>query len=102
MSAGLVAMLAGLFAVPALLLWLGHRLRRRSARARGAFWGALVGHVVAIPPVLWVAMVPPSLWTPDDTVRGAIGFWALLVAPLVGGVVGAVRAAGPASPTASS
>lgn len=92
MTTHLAALLTGLFVVPAMLLWIGHRLRRRSARSRGIFWGALLGHVVATPVVLWVSMVPPVAWSADDTLRGALGFWALLVAPALGAVVGALTA----------
>ena len=43
-----IALLLGLFGAPAILLWLGHRLRDRTARQRGAFWGGAIGHSVAI------------------------------------------------------
>lgn len=92
MNPHLLAMLSGLFLVPAMLLWLGHRLRRRSARARGIFWGALLAHLLVAPAAMWVAMVPPVSWGSEDTVRGALGFWALLVAPAIGAVVGALTA----------
>jgi hypothetical protein len=88
---GLLAMLAGAFGVPLALLWAGHRLRRRPARWRAAFWGALVAHLVAIPLALWGAMVPAAEWAPTDAGRGALGFWALLVLPAVGAAVGALR-----------
>ena len=90
MTPGLVAMLAGLFAVPAALLWAGHRLRRRPARWRAAFWGALAAHVVASLVALVAAMVPPAEWAPHDRWRGFLGFWLLLVAPVLGAVAGAV------------
>ncbi len=94
MTPGLLALLAGTFGVPAALLWAGHRLRRRPARWRWAFWGALLGHLVAIPLALWGAMVPAAEWAPTDAWRGALGFWALLVLPAVGGAVGALRSRG--------
>ena len=47
MTIGLIALLAGLFAIPAALLTVGHRLRRRSARMQSVFWGALLAHVIA-------------------------------------------------------
>jgi hypothetical protein len=93
MTLGSAAMLAGLFAVPAALLWAGHRLRRRSARWRGAFWGALAAHVAVAPLAMLAAMLPPAEWSPDDRVRGFLGFWAMLVAPLLGAALGAVRTA---------
>lgn len=92
MSAGPVVMLLGLFAVPLALLWLGHRLRRRTARQRGAFWGALMGHIAAVVLATVAAMVPPQAWGPDDLVRGLASYAALLVLPLIGGAVGAFSA----------
>jgi hypothetical protein len=92
MTAGLAAMLAGVFVVPTVLLWLGHRLRRRPHRWQRVFWGALVAHVIAVPVVAVAAMMPAAEWAPTDTVRGLLGFWLLLVAPVVGGVVGAFTA----------
>lgn len=89
MSAGLVAMLGGLFVVPAALLWAGHRLRRRSARWRAAFWGALVGHVLGATLAMVAGMATPAEWGPDDTWRGFVGLWLMLLAPIVGAVVGA-------------
>jgi len=85
---GLAAMLLGLFGVPAALLWAGHRLRRRSPRWRSAFWGALIAHVAIAPVAMAAAMIPPAEWRPDDTLRGLLGFWSLLLVPLVGAVVG--------------
>lgn len=90
MTAGLVAMLAGAFGVPAVLLWAGHRLRRRTPRWRAAFWGALVGHLLAMPVAVAAALLPPAAWAPGDWLRGALGFWLLLVGPAVGALVGAL------------
>ena len=92
MTLGLAAMLAGVFGVPLALLWFGHRLRRRDARWRAAFWGALIAHVVASPIALVAAMSPAAEWAPTDTMRGALGFWLLFAAPLIGALVGAVVA----------
>ena len=92
MTPGVLAMLVWLFAVPAALLWAGHRLRRRPARWRAAFWGALVAHAAIVPVAMVAAMLPPAEWAPDDRWRGFLGFWAPLVAPLVGAAIGAARA----------
>lgn len=101
MTAGLAAMLVGLVVVPAALLWLGHRLRRRADVWQGAFWGALTGHLVALPLALAAALWPPAEWAPTDVLRGALGFWALALLPLVGGVLGALgRRARRGAPTA--
>ena len=91
MTLGTFAMLLGLFVVPAALLWTGHRLRRRADRWRRIFWGALVAHLLAAPVAAAASMIPPAEWAPDDRWRGFLGFWLLLVAPVVGAVVGAVR-----------
>lgn len=92
MSAGTLALLAGLFVVPVVLLWLGHRLRRRPARLRGAFWGGVIGYGIASVAALVAGMYPPAEWSDGDVVRGLLGFWLLLIAPLVGAVLGAVSA----------
>jgi len=95
MTAGITAMLVGILIMPAALLWLGHRLRRRSARVRGAFWGAMTGHVAAIILGMTFGMIPPEEWMPDDRMRGAFALWSFLVLPLVGGVIGWLRAPSP-------
>jgi len=92
MTIGTWAMLLGLFGVPLALVWAGHRLRRRSSRWRAAWWGALLAHVLVSPAVMWAAMVPPADWAPSDRWRGAVGLWAMLAAPLVGMLIGLVRA----------
>lgn len=89
MTAGLAAMLAGSFGVPAVLLWLGHRIRRRAPRWRGAFWGAVVAHGVAVPIAAVAAMTPPVEWASTDMLRGLLGLWLLLLAPVLGGAIGA-------------
>ena len=93
MTAGLAAMLLGIFVVPAALLWAGHHLRRRSPRIQGAFWGGLVGHVVAVAAGL-AAMFPAAEWADGDALRGALGFWSWLVLPAVGAAVGLARGRG--------
>jgi hypothetical protein len=89
MTPGIVAFLLGLFIVPLVLVGYGHRLRRRSALAQNAFWGAVAGHCIAGVLAVSLGMIPPETWTPEETARGFIGLWSLLVFPLVGAVVGA-------------
>ena len=91
MTLGLAAMLLGVFVVPTALLWMGHRLRRRPPRWRSMFWGAVIGHVIAMVIGLIWAMMPPEEWAPTDHVRGALAFWSFLVLPLVGGAMGWMR-----------
>lgn len=91
MTAGIAAMLLGVFVVPGALVWMGHRLRRRPPAWRGMFWGALVGHVAALVAGLAFGMVPPEEWAPDDRVRGAFALWSFLVLPLIGAAIGWIR-----------
>ncbi|HEV2149671.1 MAG TPA: hypothetical protein VGR37_19885 [Longimicrobiaceae bacterium] len=81
------ALLAGLFAVPALLLWLGHRLRRRTARSRTIFWGAVVGHSVGILVTLLAAHYPPVPW------EGGWRAFAVHASMLAGAALGAAAGA---------
>jgi hypothetical protein len=89
MSAGVIAMLVGLFAAPAFLLWAGHHWRRTSPRLRGAFWGGLVAHTVAALAASVAGMYEPAEWAASDTVRGFLGYWSMLLFFLVGAGVGA-------------
>jgi hypothetical protein len=91
MNAGLIVFLLGLFGIPLALLVIAHRLRRRSARTRGIFWGAVVGHVIAATlAVIW-GMIPPEAWTAEETARGFVGLWSLLLFPTAGAVLGMLR-----------
>lgn len=92
MSAGTLALLGGLFVVPLLFLALGHRWRRRGPRARAAFWGGLAGYLVASCAALVVGMRPAEEWSAGDTLRGALGFWGLLLAPALGAAVAVLLA----------
>ena len=92
MSAGLAAMLFGLFVVPGALLWLGHRLRRRTARQRAIFWGALGGHAVAMLVATAAAIFPPEAWGPDNVARGLFGYASLIILPLAGAIAGVLTA----------
>lgn len=92
MTVGILALLLGAFVMPGVLLWLGHRLRRRTPRWRGAFWGGVTGHLIALVAGSIAAMTPAAHWSGDDTLRGALGFWSFLVLPVVGAMVGTLRA----------
>jgi hypothetical protein len=89
MSVSLVVFLLGLFGVPIVLLAVGHRLRRRGQRVRHAFVGAFVGHCVAGVLAVAFGLIPAEAWSPEDTRRGFVGLWSLLVLPVVGAAVGA-------------
>jgi hypothetical protein len=94
MTPGLAIMLFGVFVVPALLLWGGHKLRRRSPGWHGAFWGAVSGHLIAIVVGSIAAMMPAAEWSEGDTWRGLFGFWSFTIAPLVGAAIGWVARRG--------
>ena len=90
MSVGQIVFLVGLFGVPIALLALGHRLRRRSPRARALFIGAIVGHCIAgTVAVVW-GMIPPEAWEPTESARGFAGLWSLLLFPAAGALLYAV------------
>lgn len=84
-----IAFLIGGLIVPALLLWLGHRLRDRSAVQRGAFWGGVIGHSGAILVALAVLHYPPVMWTGE--LRAAIAMWVMLLGAAAGAGAGALR-----------
>lgn len=86
------ALLLGLFIVPAILLWLGHRPRNRTPVQRGAFWGGVTGHGIALLVALWALHFPPVLWTGGP--RVVFAFWAMLLGGAVGALIGALRARG--------
>jgi hypothetical protein len=94
MTIGVVALLAGLFLVPAVLLAWGHRIRRLPPRSRRAFWGAIIGHVIAGTLALTSGMIPIEEWSSDETVRGFLGLWALLIFPVIGAGIAALTEPG--------
>jgi protein-S-isoprenylcysteine O-methyltransferase Ste14 len=86
-----IVLLVGFFVVPAVLLALGHRLRDRSARQRGAFWGGIIGHSVALLVAVSALHFPPVLWHSDT--RVALAFWSMLLGAAIGAAAGAAFAA---------
>jgi hypothetical protein len=84
-----VALLLGLLVVPMLLLWLGHRLRDRSAVQRGAFWGGVTGHTAALIIALVALHYPPVTFT--SGIRSAVALWGMIALGVAGAAVGAVR-----------
>ncbi len=86
------ALLAGLLVAPALLLWAGHRLRRRSARVRGAFWGGLLGHTLGMLVTLGAAHYPPVPWD-GSAWRTAAVHASMLLGAVLGAAAGAARSA---------
>jgi hypothetical protein len=90
MSAGVIAMLVGLFVAPAFLLWAGHQWRRTSARMRGAFWGGIIAHTVAALAASVAGMYEPAEWAASDAIRGFFGYWSMLLLFVIGAVIGAL------------
>ena len=82
-----VALVIGLFVVPAVLLWLGHRLRRQTPARRRVFWGATVGYLLGMLATLIVIHYPPVLWTGGGW-RTAVVHWGMIVGAVVGAGVG--------------
>ncbi len=90
MTPGILALLTGLFVIPGIMLYVGHRLRRRSFRARRIFWGMFFGHTAGALLATWYSMIPPELWSSSDFWRGAFGFYGMLLGGLIGGLIGFV------------
>ena len=86
---GRIALLLGLFAVPAFLLWAGHHWRYRSNAVRGAFWGGLVAHSVAALLATIAGLYRPAEWAGSDLWRGFFGLWSMLALFVVGAAIGA-------------
>lgn len=91
MNINLIAMLLGVFVVPILLLWMGHKMRRRSVLWHRAFWGAVAGHMLALLIGGLAAMFPPEGWTSSDIWRGVLGIWSFMLFPILGATTGVLR-----------
>lgn len=92
MTAAKILLLVGLFAVPAALLWLGHRFRDRGALARGVFWGGVTGHSLALVPMLVAAHWPPVAWGAAGSPRAWLVYGALAAGAIIGAAAGALLA----------
>ena len=91
---GRLAMLLGLFAVPAFLLWAGHHWRYTGPRMRGAFWGGIIAHTIAALLATLAGVLWPLEWDGGDRWRGFFGFWSMLVLFAIGAVIGALMNGG--------
>jgi hypothetical protein len=87
MSDSRLALVIGLFVVPAVLLWLGHRLRRQTPARRRIFWGATVGYGLGMVATLIAIHYPPVRWAGADW-RTAVVHWGMLVGAVLGGAAG--------------
>lgn len=84
---GRMALLAGFFVVPALLLWLGHRHRRATPARRRIFWGAVIGYLAGMLLMLVAIHYPPVLWAGSDW-RTAVVHWGMIAGTAVGAGIG--------------
>ena len=92
-----VALLLGLFAVPAFLMILGHRLRGRTKAHKQRFWGGVYGYVLGMGLAVTAMVVPAVAWDPVLGLRAGLVHWAMVV----GGVIGVLTGpfwAGPPRP----
>jgi hypothetical protein len=85
------ALLLGFVVVPMLLLWLGHRLRDRTPTQKGAFWGGVIGHTIAMIVAVVALHWPAVVWT-AGTNRELVAFFAMVGGGVLGAIVGGVRA----------
>lgn len=85
--------LLGLFGVPVALLLAGRRVRFFDRRRRGAYRGAIVGYAGACAVTLVLVLLPPFVWPPASTVVRAWLAGGLLLAPVLGAVIGGAVAA---------
>ena len=87
---GNIALLAGMLLFPAWLLWLGHRLRERTPVQKGAFWGGVIGHTLAMLVALSALQLPAVVWTTGP--RVLLALWSMLLGGVLGAIIGAARA----------
>lgn len=83
-----VALFIGLFVVPALLLWTGHRMRERGGAARGAFWGGVIGHAAGLLITLTTSVNPAVWWAGGPFLRDFAVHWSPMLLGLSGALVG--------------
>lgn len=83
-----VALLFGLFGVPALLLFMGHRLRDRAKPARRRFWAGLVGHLAGLLVSTVAMMAPPIWWAGGSFARDFAVHWSMLIGFGLGLILG--------------
>lgn len=89
MSVGAVAFAIGLFAVPLLLLALGHNLRWRTTRERAVFWAGTWGYLGGIVLTCVVSLTPPVDWAGGPALRSFVFHWGMLLGAAAGAAIGA-------------
>jgi hypothetical protein len=83
-----LALLLGLFGVPAALATLGHRFRERDPSERRRFWGGVIGYGVGLAVTLTAMMAPPVWWAGGGVVREVAVHWSMLAGFLAGVLAG--------------
>ena len=84
MTPDLIGLVVGLFGPPLLLLVVGHAYRRRSRRARTAFWGGVVGYTGGAILMAAAMYLPPVVWTAGSALRGLAVHWTMLGGTVLG------------------
>ena len=86
-----LALVAGLFGAPIVLLSVGHRLRYRTRLAKRLFFGGVVGHTCGLI-VSVVAMLSPAVsWAGGGDVRTLLVYWSMLGGVALGCAAAAMR-----------
>jgi len=85
-----IAFLAGLLGVPALLLYLGQRLRGRGIRGKAGFWGGVAGYVLGTAATLSAMLLPPVSWVGGSFLRTLVVHWSILLGGILGIVAGLI------------
>jgi hypothetical protein len=92
-----IALLAGLLSAPAILLAMGHHLRRRPVRTRKVFWGGVIGHTLGMGITVVAMLLPPVAWSTADGMRTQFIHWSMLVGFCVGMLLAALLSRPPRS-----
>jgi hypothetical protein len=83
-----VALLLGLFVAPVVLLGIGYRLRNRTTRSRGMFWGGIGGHTAGLLIATAAMLLPPIWWAGGGFWRDFAVHWSMLLGCGLGCVAG--------------
>ena len=96
MTIYLLALLMGLFGVPALLMTLGHRLRGRSEPHKRRFWGGVSGYIMGMVVAVCAMLLPPVWWGDGTFLRPFLVHWAMFTGGVLGVLSGPLWARTPA------
>ncbi len=73
-----IALLLGILGAPAILIAMGHHLRRKSARSKHLFWGGVTGHTIGLMVTLVAMLAPPLSWVDGGQMRTLWVHWSML------------------------